>query len=514
MALPSASHRRSVLIGNLNPNRVTTTPDPATESPDDEPTDVLIEFDVHYSADPTVTYQRIQALWAEVVDHARPALQRVSPKLCQAVLTHSEMLRLVAADQSSAAAGRRLRPAIFRIWPDYVLTPQIDRSAITVKADAAWRSYQAGGRGIVWAVIDSGIQADHQHFAGLQIGALAAGGTKGDHPTDELHADFTTLVQPSKLSATPADPDPLHDALGHGSHVAGIISGQSPADGTPRAAAKVVATSDEPVDGAGYVARTRTGLLAGMAPQCELVSLKVLRPDTTGAWVTSFSAVIAALEHVRQVNVSRSTMRIHGVNLSLGCEWDPAHYAAGQSPLCQAINELVASGVVVVVSSGNGGATQAVDSARQQMSLMGTITEPGHAADCITVGSTHRDAPMTFGVSWTSGKGPTLDGRRKPDLVAPGEWITSVAVGQVATRAGLSADEIAGRCTYAEQSGTSMAAPHVSGVIAGFLANRTEYIGRPQDVKDMVCASATDLHREPYAQGHGLIDAMRLLSNS
>ena len=68
--------------------------------------------------------------------------------------------------------------------------------------------------------------------------------------------------------------------------------------------------------------------------------------------------------------------------------------------------------------------------------------------------------------------------------------------------------------TYAEQSGTSMAAPHVSGVIAGFLSSRPEFIGRPQQVKALLCSSATDLGRERYAQGHGLVDAMRMLSNS
>ena len=104
-----------------------------------------------------------------------------------------------------------------------------------------------------------------------------------------------------------------------------------------------------------------------MAPNCELVSLKVMRRDNLGNWVTSWSTVLAALEYIRtEVNVSRSKMRIHGVNISLGCEWDPLHYAAGQSPLCQAVNELVASGVVVVISSGNGGSTVASDDAKQK----------------------------------------------------------------------------------------------------------------------------------------------------
>ena len=120
-------------------------------------------------------------------------------------------------------------------------------------------------------------------------------------------------------------------------------------------------------------------------------------------------------------------LRVHGVNMSLGSEWQPDQYAAGQSPLCQAVNQLVASGVVVVVSAGNYGARTSVGDAANTSAIMGSITEPAHAEDCIAVGSTHREAPHAFGVTWTSGKGPTLDGRMKPDVVAPGEWIASAA---------------------------------------------------------------------------------------
>ncbi len=67
--------------------------------------------------------------------------------------------------------------------------------------------------------------------------------------------------------------------------------------------------------------------------------------------------------------------------------------------------------------------------------------------------------------------------------------------------------------TYAEQSGTSMAAPHVSGVVAAFLSARPEFIGRPAPVKDLLTRSATDLGRERYAQGAGLVDVMRMLTN-
>ena len=70
---------------------------------------------------------------------------------------------------------------------------------------------------------------------------------------------------------------------------------------------------------------------------------------------------------------------------------------------------------------------------------LSTITDPGNAATAITVGSVHRYRPHTYGITFNSSKGPTLDGRMKPDLVAPGERITSAATGQLAGRAALGA---------------------------------------------------------------------------
>ncbi len=118
----------------------------------------------------------------------------------------------------------------------------------------------------------------------------------------------------------------------------------------------LVAASADPGDG-GYVPWAHAGGMSGMAPACELVSLKVMRPSGQGTWVTSSSAVIRALTYLRtEVNTDPGVLRVHGVNMSLGCEWQPDQYAAGQSPLCQAVNQLIASGMIVVISAGNFGA--------------------------------------------------------------------------------------------------------------------------------------------------------------
>ncbi|GHG52778.1 hypothetical protein GCM10012320_23200 [Sinomonas cellulolyticus] len=480
------------------------------DGPDpDEPIDVVVELNARFPGPATAAHDAFEALWHRFMEQAAPEgavpevlfqKTRISRKLYQCVLTRATLALLLDLD-GPGPTGERI---IFRAWPDYELYPHIDRSAPTVKIDAVHRSFSALGDGIVWAVIDTGIDATHPHFAALELAREAQDAVPPPR-TGGLHRDFSRLVRPS-LGAPDAAEAPLVDEEGHGTHVAGIIAGTCPEGRTAH-----VASSDEAPDG-GFVARAHTGMLNGMAPNCELVSLKVFR-RVAGVAVTSSSAVIAAIEYVlTEVNVSRSPLRVHGVNLSLGCEWDPSHYAAGQSPLDQMLTELVSTGVNVVVSAGNNGSAAAAQSANQSTGVLASITEPGHTEAVVTVGSTHRDAPHVFGVSWTSSKGPTLDGRPKPDVVAPGEWICSAATGTVRTRAGfgaLTGDDAS--LTYAELSGTSMAAPHVSGIIAAFLSGRPEYIGRAADVKALLMRTALDLGRDRYAQGAGLADAMAML---
>ncbi|WP_229487603.1 S8 family serine peptidase [Pseudoduganella lutea] len=232
--------------------------------------------------------------------------------------------------------------------------------------------------------------------------------------------------------------------------------------------------------------------LLGVCPAIELLDLRVFDTDGNADEFT----ILAALQYVRYLNGSRDRQFVHGVNISLSLHHSVRSYGCGSTPVCLECNRLVGSGVVVVAAAGNFG----FDDAYARTSLGGayrgqSLTDPGNAQAVITVGATHRADPHVYGVSYFSSRGPTGDGRAKPDLVAPGEKITSTAPDG----------------TTATMDGTSMAAPHVSGVAALLLARHPELMGHPDRVKDILRRSATDLGREPSFQGCGLVDALRAL---
>jgi subtilisin family serine protease len=311
---------------------------------------------------------------------------------------------------------------------------------------------------------------------------------------------------------------PLTDLYGHGTHVAGIIAGEKPPAG------EVFAYSRHR-DERGEITYQRQTLpdISGMAPRCKLLSLKVL--DDKGEGETS--NIIAAIARIQRINGHGRRLLIHGVNMSVGYQFEPEWFACGQSPLCVEVDRLVRSGVVVVVAAGNSGYGEVSTEfyGHQPAGLDMTIDDPGNAELAITVGATHRHMPHVYGVSYFSSKGPTGDGRAKPDLIAPGEKILSCAAGnaraditkevrrQMRRRGEKPARGEPVACDYLEESGTSMVTPHVSGVIAAFLSARREFIGQSERVKEIFLSTATDLHREKYFQGRGLVDLMRAIQS-
>ncbi|WP_460574967.1 S8 family peptidase [Hymenobacter coalescens] len=439
-------------------------------------------------ADPKNRYVQ-QYLFAQLEG---PVIRR----LVERDLQHAQELAAAAEAAEQTERARRgekpterrvpVKRALYRIWPDFPVNGLVNKSISTVKADAAQVSYAATGAGLVWAVLDSGIDEQHPHFRQHENLVL-------EPPLQ--HVDF---------SGSAGSGGPLTDEFGHGTHVAGIIAGELRGD----AAAPIRAYSRQR-DGLGDLdfAPVDIARISGIAPKCKLLSLKVMDEKGRG----SASNLIAAIALIQELNGHGRNLIVQGVNMSVGYTFEPEWFACGQSPLCVEVNRLVRSGVVVVVAAGNTGygLTQSKFNGPVPAGMSLTINDPGNADLAITVGSTHRDMPHVYGVSYFSSKGPTGDGRQKPDLVAPGEKIISCA-------AGLKLQEMVNKqkpCEYLEQSGTSMAAPHVSGAIAAFLSIRREFIGYPEKVKELFISSATDLKRERYFQGAGLVDLMRAIQS-
>jgi subtilisin family serine protease len=164
--------------------------------------------------------------------------------------------------------------------------------------------------------------------------------------------------------------------------------------------------------------------------------------------------------------------------------------------------------VVVVLAAGNEGfAVLRTQDGDVEANMDLSIGDPANLEEAIAVGSIHRENPHTYGVSYFSSRGPTADGRQKPDLVAPGERIFSCR-----HRYRANAQDV--NDLYVEMSGTSMAAPHVSGLLAAFLSMRKEFISRPDEVKRILLANCTDLQRDRPQQGAGMPNLVRMLLNT
>ncbi|MBG0792349.1 S8 family serine peptidase [Methylocystis sp. H62] len=364
------------------------------------------------------------------------------------------------------------------IWRNASKRAFISESTHTVQARPANLGYGADGNGICWAVLDTGICADHPHFA--------------KHKNVVAQWDCTKRGDPPRLTSRTTHFAKL-DGNGHGTHVAGIIAGEN----------------DLEIDEGNNSGGTNVKF-AGMAPRCTLYGFKVLDDNGNGrdSWI------IKALDLISSMNESSGQLVIHGVNLSLGGNFDPSIFGTGHTPLCDELRRLWRQGVLVCLAAGNEGyavLTGAEGGGPIQANLDLSIGDPANLEEAIAVGSVHKTNPHTYGISYFSSRGPTADGRRKPDVVAPGERILSANYNWTEQR-NASAGPSPYQGLYAEMSGTSMATPHVSGVLAAFLSHRREFIGYPDRVKEILLAGCVDLRRDPYAQGAGLPNLIKMLA--
>jgi subtilisin family serine protease len=376
-----------------------------------------------------------------------------------------QLKRYVSARLTSAEIEQLTAMGIEHLWAVWLNSrkKKLSReSSRAIHAEAGRATFAAAGGGITWAVLDTGVFAAHPHF--------------------RRHRNIKEVLDATKRGAV-RPINPSLDEDGHGTHVCGIIAG----DQGPQRRRDSMSTDK---------------ISVGIAPETNLVVYKVLNDHGEGddAWI------IKALEHIADRNDRSSQLAIHGVNLSLGSWFDPEVYGCGYSPVCQELRRLWRQGVVVCVACGNEGQVDVVTPAIDGVGEQGTVTlsstmsigDPANLEDCIAVGSVNAIKPHLYGISHFSSRGPTADGRAKPDLVAPGENIWSCSPDG----------------DYIEESGTSMACPHVSGLIAAFLSVRREFIGRPDEVKQRLLASCEDLGRDRYHQGAGLPSLLRMLSQS
>ena len=197
----------------------------------------------------------------------------------------------------------------------------------------------------------------------------------------------------------------------------------------------------------------------GVAPGADLMGVKVL--DSTGAGTSS--TIIQGIDWA----VANGA---HIINISFG-----APGGDGTSPLAQECNWAVSQGVVVVCSAGDSG------------SACKTIETPGDAADVITVGAND----YSYHVCSFSSRGPTTDGRVKPDVTAPAVNIAAAAAGTP--------------CADTIMSGTSAATAMTAGTCAIVLDKNPA--ATPSQIKNIVGYTAVDLgnkYKDNY-YGWGMI---------
>jgi serine protease AprX len=336
-------------------------------------------------------------------------------------------------------------------------TSNFDYTPESVNAPWAWQQESLDGTGIGVAVIDSGV--------------YAVGDLYWYNPTNGSYGSRVVYSQSFVRGTTDAS-----DHYGHGTHVAGIIAS------------------------AGWFSSGShfSHAFKGIAPNANIINLRAL--DQNGAGTDS--SVIAAIDAAIRL---KSKYNIRVINLSLGRQ---VYESYTIDPLCQAVESAWKAGIVVVVAAGNQGRNNSAGT-----NGYGTIAAPGNDPYVITVGAMKTANTSDRGddtVASYSSKGPTaFDHVVKPDIVAPGNKVVSLlsprsrlpllypAVDVLMSEyADSSLQQFVMAFTgsdlspnYMRLSGTSMAAPVISGAAALMVqANPTL---TPDTVKARLMESAT-----------------------
>jgi subtilisin family serine protease len=344
---------------------------------------------------------------------------------------------------------------VARVWPSLRYRALLDRTPQLIGAPALWGPTLAtAGQGMKIAIIDDGIDQTHPFFAARTL-AYPPGFPKGQtaFTTPKVIAAraFAPRTPRHGNAARPFDPEFSE----HGTHVAGIAAGN---DAT----------------------LTRNGTrLSGIAPRAYLGNYKALTIPSPGFGLNGNSPELAAAVEA----AVRDGMDV--INLSIGePEVEPS-----RDLVVRALNAAADAGVVSAVAAGNDGefGLGAVGSpASAEKAIAAAASSGGH-------GSIETDTLPSF-----SSAGPTSYSLRlKPDVTAPGEDVASSLPGS----------------SFAELSGTSMAAPHVAGAAA--LLRERHPAWTPAQVKSALVLTGAPVHGasgaevSPLREGGGRIDLPR-----
>jgi serine protease AprX len=344
------------------------------------------------------------------------------------------------AGTMTAAQARGLAKVrkVFRVEEDFLVTTTLDAANRDFGTTAARAGYAVTGTGVGICVIDTGVDPGHEQLNGKVTGFV-------DYINGQSGA---------------------YDDHGHGTHVGAIAAGAGGAPGS---------------DAERY---------QGVAPGASIYGVKALSSTGTG----NESDIIAGLQWCSD-DIARNATGpgVQIISMSLSST-EPSD---GFDAMSQAVNAAVAAGKVVVVGAGNFGAGET------------TVGSPGAAAQAVTVGAVAEWSADPAAANHSRGiylapfssRGPTLDGRLKPDILAPGVSVT-------AARANTSN----GYITY---SGTSMATPFVSGTVALAMDSPASAM-TPLEIKNLLMATARDVGPAGMDNdwGAGLIDGYRFVGQS
>ena len=351
-------------------------------------------------------------------------------------------------------------PYVKRVYPDIEVCALLNRSLPLIRLHDAIRVHNLDGSNVTIAVIDTGIDYNHPDLRHCYLGGY----------------DFVN-----------DDNDP-YDDNGHGTHVCGIIAGDGNAS---------------------------SGAYRGVAPGVNLVVYKALDGDGRGCLSTVLEAMERALDPNNDSNLSD---HVDVVSLSFGVA-DAGREGDPDGVLSKAVDRLVDAGIIVVTAAGNSGWNTVLNIPAKH-----TICSPACARKSIAVGAvTHIIGSSPSGgpdrVALYSSKGPSPLLTVKPDIVAPGGDIdvyldeddpdryrcSIVSARARDCRIGKDVNEY-----YVKLGGTSMAAPHVTGLIALLLEEHPDW--DPHEVRSALRYTAVDLGYPLSYQGFGRVDAYNLLN--